>query len=670
MKISLEKKLFFVTIVPLIVGFISLLLVRYMIVNLVKRDAMELLSLEVELKDTELQSLYSENVFQVDSLSNELELLMEKGILTREVAAKVTENYISRFGFFGGALIFEPNVLGEDADFAGAKYHDKQGHFIPYWFIENGVLIQETLSSYSGEEWYETPRSTKKIVLTEPYWYEAGGASYLMVTIAAPIIHSGKVIGVNSYDFLLDGFQKYIENIKPFGTGNAILITDRGAIIAASDRELASKSMSNIKEIPQYSLSSALKDSVAGKQTSFTWKDKKGRQAMSIAVPVKAAGMDKSWMLLVTAYNKSAYSNAGLDNLEIIFAFILAAIIVAICGITAFSRFFILRYLRGFMEAFKDVTEGEGDLTKTIAIDSGDEFETLAEQLNTFVIRLSYIIKDIKSSADRSTANAGEIGENLLGLQTSFSQQSADISSVNMVLEGVVNSSKGVVETLKNNESVVSGASVKILDGEHNLNELYISMEKINTITVSLSTTVSELGQASAQIGDILNAINDIADQTNLLALNAAIEAARAGEAGRGFAVVADEVRKLAERTQKSTQEIKGIILALQTETDRAAEEMAIAEASVKESIAIAESAKDSFKGMVNVVGTIDANSKLITASIEDQVSAITGVNDSAQDISALLDSCNQTIDIFNKSVQELTEASQKTKTLLDRFKV
>jgi methyl-accepting chemotaxis protein len=217
---------------------------------------------------------------------------------------------------------------------------------------------------------------------------------------------------------------------------------------------------------------------------------------------------------------------------------------------------------------------------------------------------------------------------------------------------------------------VVSGASAQILEGERSLNALYDSMEKISSITSSLSGTVSELGEASSQIGDILNAINDIADQTNLLALNAAIEAARAGDAGRGFAVVADEVRKLAERTQKSTQEIKGIIGALQAETTRASEEMSIAEKSVKESITIAEAAKNSFKGVVSVVGTIDSNSKQITSSIESQASAISGVNGSARDISALLESCNRTIDGFNRSVQELTEASKNTKTLLDRFKV
>jgi methyl-accepting chemotaxis protein len=331
---------------------------------------------------------------------------------------------------------------------------------------------------------------------------------------------------------------------------------------------------------------------------------------------------------------------------------------------------FILRYLRGFMDAFKDVTEGEGDLTKTISIKSRDEFETLAEYLNGFVIRLSYIVKDVKASADRSMANAGEIGGNLVALQDSFAQQSTDLSSVTVALDQVVSASKGMVDTLKHNEDVVENASSQILEGERSLNALYESMGKINNITLSLSGTVSKLGEASAQIGDILNAINDIADQTNLLALNAAIEAARAGDAGRGFAVVADEVRKLAERTQKSTQEIKSIILALQTETNRAGEEMIVAEASVKESIMIAEAAKDSFKGVVNVVGTIDSNSKQITSAIEEQSTALSGMNESAHDISALIGTCNQTIELFNKSVKELTDASLNTKSLLDRFKV
>ncbi|MDR2105337.1 MAG: methyl-accepting chemotaxis protein [Deferribacteraceae bacterium] len=670
MKISLEKKLFFVTIVPLIVGFVLILVVDQLIKNLVKTNAMSILSAEVELKDAELQALFVQNIFETSALSDELVHLMEKGILTREIAAMVTEGYIKRSGFFGGAIVFEPNILGRDEDFAGAKYHSKDGRFIPYWYLDNGVLKQEILTSFLGEEWYETPKSTKKIVLSEPYWYETGGGRYLMVTVASPIIVSGKVVGVNTYDILLNRFQKFVDQIKPFGTGYAVLISDRGVIIAAQDSSFANQNVSKLPDIPQSALSAALKEAFRGEHSTFLWEDKSGDQVVSIAVPVKVEGVDKVWSLLVTAYYNSAYAEAGLNNLENLFNFILGAIVLCIGGITFFSRVFIVRYLKHFMGAFKDVTEGEGDLTKTITINSGDEFETLAEQLNTFVIRLSYIIKDIKASADRSTANAEEIGGNLQGLQTSFSQQSTDIASVTVALEEVANSSKGVVETLKNNENVVSNASAQILQGERSLNDLYASMGKINTITASLSKTVSELGEASAQIGDILNAINDIADQTNLLALNAAIEAARAGEAGRGFAVVADEVRKLAERTQKSTQEIKSIITALQTETAKASEEMQVAETSVKESITIAEAARDSFKGVVNVVGTIDSNSKLITLSIEEQAAAISGVNDSAQDIGALLEQCDKTIDVFNKSVEGLTQAAQNTKKLLDRFKV
>jgi methyl-accepting chemotaxis protein len=670
MKISLEKKLFFVSIVPLIAGFICLAIVNYMINNLAKQSAMQILTSEIEKKDIELRNLFYLSIAEVNALSEEVSLLMEKDVLTRNTAAVIAENYIERSGFFGGAIIFEPNILGKDADFVGTRYHDNKGRFIPYWYLENGKLEQEILTAFDGEEWFEVPKSSKKTVLTEPYWYEAGGEQYLMVTAAAPIFYMGQVIGVNTYDFLLTKFQEFVEGIKPFKTGGAVLISDNGVVIASPDKAFANQPASKLPGFPQNELSAALKKAIGGERAIFRWTDKKMGEAVSIAVPVKVERVDKIWVLLVTSYNESVFAETGLDNLELIFYFLFGSIIVAVFGITAFSRVFIIRYLRIFMEAFRDVTEGEGDLTKTISIKSGDEFESLAEQLNGFVIRLSYIVKDIKASADRSAENAGDIGKNLQGLQNSFSQQSSDISSVTAALDQVVVASKQVAATIRDNEAIVGSTAAQIIEGERSLTSLYSSMERINAITISLSGTVSKLGDASAQIGDILNAINDIADQTNLLALNAAIEAARAGDAGRGFAVVADEVRKLAERTQKSTQEIKSIIIALQTETNRASEEMVVAEASVKESITIAESAKNSFQGVVTVVGTIDSNSKQITSSVEEQTTSLTEVNNSAQDISALLDACNQTIDLFNKSVKELTDASQNTKALLDRFKV
>jgi methyl-accepting chemotaxis protein len=550
------------------------------------------------------------------------------------------------------------------------KYHDDKGRFIPYWFLENGVFKQETLSSFAGEEWYELPRSSNKIVLTEPYWYEAGGDKYLMVTTAAPIIVSGKVAGVTTYDFLLTRFQDFVNSIKPFDTGNAVLISDKGTIIASENLDLINQPLAKLTGIPQAQLNDAVNKATRGEENYFNWDDDNGELALSIAVPIKTEGVDKIWVLLVTAYSESAYAQAGLNRFQYIFTTLLSAIVVAMFGITFYSRRYIIRYVKNFTTTFKDITEGEGDLTKTISISSGDQFETIAEYFNNFVTYLASIVQDIKASADRSSANAGDIGKNLLGLQDSFSQQNADLASVSAALEEMVSTSKGAVSTLKDNENVVTGVSAQIYEGEHNLNALYESMEKINSITISLSDTVSKLGNASLQIGDILNAINDIADQTNLLALNAAIEAARAGDAGRGFAVVADEVRKLAERTQKSTQEIKSIITSLQTETSKAAEEMIVAEASVKEGMGIAESAKTSFNGVVRVVGVIDSNSKHITASIEEQSIAISGINDSTQSIHALLDSCNKMIELFDKSVNELTETSEHTKNLLNRFKI
>jgi methyl-accepting chemotaxis protein len=670
MKLSLEKKLFFVTIVPLIVGFIGLFVVNIMIKNMVRRDAVDILFSEVQTKTMELQTIFDKDVSAINDLSEELRFLTERNIITRENAAVITEDNIKKSGFFGGALIFEPNILGQDADFAGLKYHDAKGRFIPYWFLENGVFKQENLSSFAGEEWYELPRSSNKTVLTEPYWYEAGGDRYLMVTTAAPIIVSGKVAGITTYDFLLTRFQDFVKSIKPFDTGNAVLISDKGTIIASENLDLINQPLSKLTGIPQSQLNDAVNKAVRGEENYFNWDDSNGELALSIAVPIKTEGIDKIWVLLVTAYSESAYAKAGLDRLQYIFITLLSAIVVAMFGITFYTRRYILRYVKNFTATFKDITEGEGDLTKTISISSGDQFETIAEYFNNFVTYLASIVRDIKASAKRSSVNAGEIGGNLLGLQDSFSQQNADLASVSAALEEMVSTSKGAVNTLKDNENVVAGVSAQIYEGEHNLNALYTSMEKINSITISLSDTVSKLGDASLQIGDILNAINDIADQTNLLALNAAIEAARAGDAGRGFAVVADEVRKLAERTQKSTQEIKAIITSLQTETSKAAEEMIVAEASVKEGMGIAESAKTSFNGIVRVVGVIDTNSKHITASIEEQSIAISGINDSTQSIHTLLDSCNNMIELFDKSVNELTEISEHTGSLLDRFKI
>lgn len=506
--------------------------------------------------------------------------------------------------------------------------------------------------------WYQDAKAAGGIAITAPYI--SASLKKQVVTIAEPVMVSGQLYGVAAANLTIEQLTNAVLKLKVPGNGYGIMVHKNGLIISHPDKKLNEK---QITEIDKNFTASWL--SKTSGTTQLSEYELNGSTKLLYVTSVPGTDWDLIFVMgkqeiMAQATTLALWMSATGAALILLFGIIL---------ITIFKMQF--RDLERVAIALNNIADGEGDLTVNIkTTNSHDEIGMLASGFNRFVERLHGMISrmhniagQLENQAKSSSASATQTSQRIEVQQDEVTMVATAVTEMATATEEIASNADHTAQTAQGAVGLSSHGQQQVMQSQESIRALANEVEIAGGI-------IGELNSHSQKINSILLTISGIAEQTNLLALNAAIEAARAGEQGRGFAVVADEVRVLSQRTHSSTKEIQAMIETLQQTAAKAVKSMTQSHQMAETSVVDANSASESLLKISKAIHDISDMAIQIATAAEEQTSVTSEINRNTESIRTVSENLSTEAQSSKLQAQELARLAASLQQEVGRFKL
>ncbi|WP_277759245.1 methyl-accepting chemotaxis protein [Pseudomonas sp. A34-9] len=609
-----------------------------------------------------------------------------------QLISLIKENVEKNPKILGTYIGWEKNALDHnDAAYVGTRVvgiDAANGRFLPWWFRNDDGSLgldklvdvddQKTLSTgVRASEYYLCSKESKKACVIDPAPYKVGDKIVMLASFIEPIMLNGTFQGIVGADLSVNFIQEMLlaANQKLYsGAGQMALIGGNGRIVAyTQDASKFGEKVSDILDAEQIANMANLK---RGEVTYSVNKDK-GR--IELYLPFGIGQTDARWTLMlqlplnaVMADLQKLQADLDAERKSDTFGMAMVGLIIAGIGLLVIwlVGHGIARPLKQMVAMLNDIAQGEGDLTRRLSSDRSDELGSIAKGFNTFLAKLQAMITQVVTSVQSVSDSSEHTADIAIRTNIGIQKQMAEIDQVATAVQEMTATAQDVARNATQAAQAAGHADQAASQGMQIVRDTSNSIGVLAVEIGKAVDVVQTLAKDSENINAILTAIRAIAEQTNLLALNAAIEAARAGEQGRGFAVVADEVRNLAQKTQKATEEIQTMIQQLQQGTRDVVRVMEDSQNRTDESVQHAAKAAQALETITQAVSVINDMNTQIASAAEEQSAVADDINRNVINIGQVANEVAGGADESSSASADLTKLAEQQRRLINQFKV